>query len=754
MDDKEINENKKEIDNNNDSIDIINIDVEQKKIENENENKIETIEEDENINPKTQKDKEERHFSLEGAKLPLSKYTRRIFNTSLLKDYLNENSSAGICGSYNLGNTCFMNSSIACISNCTELTYYFLSEQYKKEINYDSKYGLKGKLAESWFELLYKYWVENTKTGNPKDFKDTIGEKDIRFKGYNQQDSNEFINIFLDTLNEDLNFSDEKKYIELEEKSEKENDEQCAKRFWEANLIRNDSVITDLFCGLFKSTITCPKCKGVSVTFEPFYSINLPLKENKNKKMKTNDIEKKDLEEYQIFYIPIYGIRSTICSKFLDISTIAQVKDCIELLKNNENFIYKNIMKNFKCFKIHDLDDQLEIDEDSFIDEKYKIMLYEINNNNGIDQIKVPIFFIYSKPDGVLALSQYFRLICCEKYISLNSFRKQIYISVRKYILSPFINFENQRIDNLSLEIEKYRKDMSIDDELILNLIEEEYEKIYNENHSEEEFIYLYDYIQNIPYRITLRELKGIRTIPVFEENKLNELSEEFKNLTEAYDINDCFNEILGRIEGFVVCIEFRCNSKFFNKRNYKFDSFNVINIQYPKILDEKKEEEKKEEEKEEEEKYHKQNLVECFNNFCKEEQLKTGNEWYCSKCKEHLLAKKKLDLYYLPKILIISFKRFIKDSHQWEKNSEYVDFPINNFDMKDLIIGPDKDHSIYDLFAVSQHYGGTGFGHYTAVCKNGDKWYNYDDSSVTETSKNACLSSAAYVLFYRRKTD
>ena len=94
-----------------------------------------------------------------------------------------------------------------------------------------------------------------------------------------------------------MNFSDEKKYIELEEKSEKENDEQCAKRFWEANLIRNDSVITDLFCGLFKSTITCPKCKGVSVTFEPFYSINLPLKENKNKKIITNEVYLKVLEK-------------------------------------------------------------------------------------------------------------------------------------------------------------------------------------------------------------------------------------------------------------------------------------------------------------------------------------------------------------------------------------------------------------------------------------------------------------------------
>ena len=73
---------------------------------------------------------------------------------------------------------------------------------------------------------------------------------------------------------------------------------------------------------------------------------------------------------------------------------------------------------------------------------------------------------------------------------------------------------------------------------------------------------------------------------------------------------------------------------------------------------------------------------------------------------------------------------------------------------MKELIIGPDKDHSIYDLFAVSQHYGSTGFGHYTAVCNNGGKWYNYDDSSIRETSPRSALSSAAYVIFYRRRTD
>ena len=120
----------------------------------------------------------------------------------------------------------------------------------------------------------------------------------------------------------------------------------------------------------------------------------------------------------------------------------------------------------------------------------------------------------------------------------------------------------------------------------------------------------------------------------------------------------------------------------------------------------------------------------------------------------KNMLKQKKMDFFYLPKILIICFKRFIKESYRWEKNDDYVEFPINNLDMKNFIIGPDKEHSKYDLFAVSQHYGSTGGGHYTAVCKNDGNWFSYDDSSCHETSPNSCQNSAAYVLFYRRQTD
>ncbi len=43
----------------------------------------------------------------------------------------------------------------------------------------------------------------------------------------------------------------------------------------------------------------------------------------------------------------------------------------------------------------------------------------------------------------------------------------------------------------------------------------------------------------------------------------------------------------------------------------------------------------------------------------------------------------------------------------------------------------------MYDLYAVSNHFGNVGYGHYTAYGKNPDnnKWYNFDDSSVSEVS-------------------
>ncbi|MCB0370987.1 MAG: hypothetical protein KDD45_16590 [Bdellovibrionales bacterium] len=62
------------------------------------------------------------------------------------------------------------------------------------------------------------------------------------------------------------------------------------------------------------------------------------------------------------------------------------------------------------------------------------------------------------------------------------------------------------------------------------------------------------------------------------------------------------------------------------------------------------------------------------------------------------------------------------------------------------------SDEPIYELYGVTNHYGGLGGGHYTAYAKNNGKWYDYNDSSVRACSESSIGGSGAYILFYKRK--
>ena len=207
----------------------------------------------------------------------LSTFTRRIIDINDLEKVLKKGVSHGLCGGHNLGNTCFMNSSIACLSNCTELTTYFLTNKYKSDINKKNKEGSGGKLAEAWKNLMDEYWNSSSRAGNPSKVKSIVGKKDSKFSGYGQQDSNEFMTVFLSVLNEDLNKTDKKVYKELKEKGEDESELDCAKRFWNLHLQLNNSIITDLFSGLLKSEVQCsnPNCQFKNITFDPFNTLTL-----------------------------------------------------------------------------------------------------------------------------------------------------------------------------------------------------------------------------------------------------------------------------------------------------------------------------------------------------------------------------------------------------------------------------------------------------------------------------------------------
>ena len=130
---------------------------------------------------------------------------------------------------------------------------------------------------------------------------------------------------------------------------------------------------------------------------------------------------------------------------------------------------------------------------------------------------------------------------------------------------------------------------------------------------------------------------------------------------------------------------------------------------------------------------------------------------WYCSKCKKHQISKQKLQIYKSPNYLIIQIKRFnIKknstssSTFNGEKNNAYVKYPIEDFDLSEYIVGPEKDNSKYDLYGVVQHFGSLNGGHYTAICKNDNIWVSYNDS-ILDFCENP-VTQNAYILFYVKK--
>lgn len=80
-------------------------------------------------------------------------------------------------------------------------------------------------------------------------------------------------------------------------------------------------------------------------------------------------------------------------------------------------------------------------------------------------------------------------------------------------------------------------------------------------------------------------------------------------------------------------------------------------------------------------------------------------------------------------------------DSGLGERINADVEFPLEGLDLSKHVIGVENGGKslIYDCYAVSNHMGGVGGGHYTAYAKNpiNDKWYEFDDSSCCPVNPN-----------------
>lgn len=674
----------------------------------------------------------------------------------------------GIVGLDNLGNTCFMNSTLQCLIATMPLTKYFLAGNWKRDVNSDNPLGSHGDLAAAYADLVADAWSGEHSCLSPHVLKQVLARNFAQFAGYAQQDSQEFMSALLDGLHEDLNRVKKKPYVEDVE-SDGRPDTIVAREAWHRYKLRNDSVVADTFCGQLRSHVKCNVCERESTTFDPFMTLTVPISERESKKTLIFTFCPADPTLHPVryrSYVPKFGVMQDIIDWLCECGTFplpaderqegepplqhAQLKpdELVVALVDSRSGSIRELLPRQFCIG--------DIAGDDWV------YVYQVPNPGTAAAAEAVQYWEAKDKRAEMAR----RAARSDKAFEFDSDEDEQELMAYRYI------HNKPWVVELQMHVPTSRAMLLMIPELVPRAaltVDGTWDgRITGDSLGRAVWARTLKYLQGKPEDLDEQWNAACPLYTLFRRDKHAKRS-TFSKSTDAVQLPvSGDDEVDIDPNDHVLRLRWSASNEEPPYAPADTDEGAALQPVPHRYLMSKVEDTSRpasrEDHHESLEKHDFDDIHQCLSRFTQHEQLGADDMWYCPTCREHRQAFKKMDLYTLPNILVIHLKRFQVTNYgrsiysylQRDKLVNEVRYPLTGLNLSEYVQGPQDTEHIYDCFAVSDHSGSLGGGHYTGFVRAGydGNWYSTNDSSVRPARASHVVSRYNYLLFYKRRTE